>query len=97
MLEYQCHLIDLKISGNVSVNDKKTNREDFDNYIEIQTNINKSEASALYIEEKLNKLINDAITTAILQNPNNEQNIKDTYEPRLIHLRNKLAEKVSES
>ena len=73
----------------MSENNRKINKEDFDNYIEIQCKINRVEASILDSEQKIG-LVNDAITSSILHNPNNELQIKTTYEPRLTHLRNKL-------
>ena len=88
LLEEETHRLDLLLA-------EKSGETVFTVFTNIRSQIRNLLVS---IEDKEQKiiLVRDAAAHAILLNPDNEQQIKDIYEPRLQHLTNQIAAKQEE-
>ena len=93
MFEDRCHLIDLKLSVYMAINNKTINETDFDKFVENHKKLKYLEKSIANFEEKI-VLIKDALSVAILREPENEKEVKITYKERINYFQAKIDEKV---
>ena len=89
MLEDACHKLDNDIACSSSKEQSNLNNE----YIKMRKHLMELEDSAAKMKDTI-ELINNAIVAAVLKNPEDEEGIRQIYEPRLNHFSNKLDEKV---
>ena len=90
MLEFRCHLLDIKIAGELAIKNESLNREEFDKFIKSKSEIRDLEFQA---EDLHNKI--ELVRSAIYSNITKEgEEIRNIYEPRIQFLNDKLAEKV---
>jgi len=88
MLEQECCILDIKLAGM----EASTNEADSEQ-IQIYHKMVDLEKLLADLEEKI-ELVNEAIILNIFKNPENEVQIKTTFQPRLDYLKNKLEQKV---
>ena len=93
MLENDCDLLDMKILGELALKDNEINREDVNQNIQKMKQIHTIEYQAQDCHEKI-CLVQEAIKIAILKGERSEADIRSIYEPRILHLQQKLANKV---
>lgn len=93
MLEDSCHLFDIKIAASHAISNKIIKHSEFDLYVEKQIQIRRLEYVVEDCDEKIN-LIQDAIASNLIRNPENEEHIRTIYEPRIKYLISKKEEKV---
>ena len=93
MLEDECHLIDNQIAALMAINNNRMEQRLFDEFIEVQQQVRDLKKSAAEYQNKLN-LVFDAISTELFKTPENESSIKNTYEPRITYLNDKMNSKV---
>ena len=93
MLEDRCHILDLKLAAMPGISDKRLQKDDFDQFVKTQNTVRDLENSAQRYQEKID-LVFAALSTAIINDPQNEANIQQIYKPRLEFLHNKMQEKV---
>ena len=89
MLEDEFHQLDCKIAQQ----QPETEINDFAEYIESRRCIQELEIAVNEIQDTIN-LINNAISTAIMNSADNEQKIRDLYEGSLHHFLKKRNDKV---
>lgn len=94
MLEDFCHTTDVKIAAALAKNNTLLRQESFDKYIQSHQEISRLEYVVADIRSKI-ELVHDATNTAILNNPENETEIRRIYDPRLVYLNDKLNERVN--
>ena len=82
---------DIKIPGHLAIQQQKFSTDDFGKYINQMMDAKEAKKAKEGYQEKLD-LINDAVTNAILRDPNSECQIRSIYEPRLKHHQDKLNE-----
>lgn len=95
MLEFECHLLDIKIACEIGMKNQTINQEDFDKFVEVQSKIKECELKVEDLHNKI-ELVRSAIDNHIINEPEKEEEIKSVYEPRIELLHVKLTEKVSE-
>ena len=95
MLEFRCHLLDIKIAGELAIRNKSLNREEFDKFVKSKSEIRDLEFQAEDLHNKI-ELVHSAIYNRVTNEPEKEDEIRHIYEPRIKYLNNKLTEKVSQ-
>lgn len=93
MLEFHCHLLDVKIAGEIGLKNQTIDQADFDKFVAAQTKVREFELQAEDLHHKI-ELVRSAIDYHLLNEPEKEEDIKAVYEPRIELLNEKLAEKV---
>ena len=93
MLEDRCHLLDIQLAANMAKTNDSIDQAGFDSYVATQSQIRNLEYLVTDYHHKIN-LVHEAINSAILFEPEKEEQIRELYAPRLIHLNNKMNEKV---
>ena len=93
MLEFRCHLLDIKIAGELAIKNESLNREEFDKFIKSKSEIRDLEFQAEDLHNKI-ELVRSAIYSNITKEPEKGEEIRNIYEPRIQFLNDKLAEKV---
>ena len=94
MLEESCHLLDIKISCHQAIKDGTLKEEELDKYVTISSDIQENIKKADQLKEKI-QLVEEAMLSATLKEPENEIKIKSIYMPRIDHLNKKRIEKVN--
>ena len=94
MLEDSCRILDFKLIVLFAIPTRKIDETRFDGLVETQRKVIELESSAKQFQEKID-LVFDVISAAIIQDPENEVNIKQIYQPILDHLHSKMQEKVN--
>ncbi|XP_057291582.1 uncharacterized protein LOC130614187 [Hydractinia symbiolongicarpus] len=87
MLEEKYRIIDLKISKKIA--GVFTSKNDIEEYNMLHQKAKDLEHCIVDCTEKI-ELVNDASARSVIDNPDNEEFIKKTYEPRLEYLQTKL-------
>ena len=77
----------------MAINNKTINETDFDKFVENHKKLKYLEKSIANFEEKI-VLIKDALSVAILREPENEKEFKITYKERINYFQAKIDEKV---
>ena len=90
MLEDRCHFLDIQIAGEIAVKDNKITSDEFKKYVADQKEINDLEYRINDYHEKI-QLVQEAINSALIKNPEKEKEIRNIYEPRLTYLNNNLS------
>ena len=88
MLEHECCILDIKLAGIDAGSNEIDNAQ-----IQVYKKMTDLERISADLEEKI-KLVNEAIILNVFKNPENEKQIKMTFQPRLDYLKCKLEEKV---
>ena len=86
-------MLDYKLAAMIAVSSTKIQKDKFDKFVAVQCQLHNLETCATEYQEKI-ELVFEAISTEILRNPENEIKIRNTYEPKLDYLHNKMQEKV---
>ena len=94
LLEDSCHMLDVKLAGEMAMKDQSINRIQFNEYITSQHRIRDLENIINNYNEKIN-LIYNAVSINILKNPEKAEEIKNVYHQRLTYLEQKKHDKVS--
>ncbi|XP_065669741.1 uncharacterized protein LOC136088822 isoform X2 [Hydra vulgaris] len=93
--EDECHLIDIKLAGELALQNNTIGRDDFDKYVNmhIQSNVIKS-----IIDDCDNKitLLQETILVKVLCEPDKTEEIKKVYVPRILHYDLKRSDKIKE-
>ncbi|XP_065648523.1 uncharacterized protein LOC136077972 [Hydra vulgaris] len=91
MFEDECHLIDIKLAGELSLQSNTIGRDDFDKYVNmhIQSNLLKS-----IIDDCDNKITH--LQETISCEPDKTEEIKKVYGPRILHYDLKRSDKIKE-
>ena len=93
MLEHTCHLLDIKLAAYIATNNGDIQHNELDQYIAVHQKARELEISSEMINEQIS-LVQEALTTAIMNDPDNEDQIKEIYNARLNHLNKKMNDKV---
>ena len=84
MFKDECHLIDIKLAGELALKNNIIGKADFDKYVSmhIQSNLVKS-----VIEDCDNKiaLLQDTISVKVLCEPDKTEEIRNIYTPRIVY------------
>ncbi|XP_065665062.1 uncharacterized protein LOC105850185 isoform X2 [Hydra vulgaris] len=95
MFEDECHLLDIKLAGELALKNNTIGKDDFDKYINmhIQSNLIKS-----VIEDCDNKitLLQDTISLKVLCEPDRTEEIRKVYAPRILYYDLKKTDKMKE-
>ena len=92
MLEDKCHVLDAKLAL-LDKSNHISNKKDLDSFAINQNMVRNLEMSAQQYQEKVD-LVYEAISIAMIQNPDDAENIHKIYGPRLEFLKSKMHEKV---
>jgi len=79
MLEDDCLILDIKMSGQNAVKDNKLTTEEYEDHIDAYNKITDIEHAISDCEEKI-ELIIEAATLNICQNPEREEQIQSIYQ-----------------
>lgn len=93
MLEFESHLLDVKIAGELGLRNKTLNQKEYNDFIRSQKQIRELELRAQDIHETI-ELMTTAVHSYVLKDPENEANILKIFAPRFEHFNEKLLEKV---
>ena len=93
MLEKECHLLDAKLAGLEAIKLKTMTVEEYETAVSAFETIEKLERDIKIYEEKVD-LINEAVALNIFKDPDNDENIRATYKPRLDHFNKMLNQTV---
>lgn len=94
MLEFRCHLLDVKIAGELAIKNKTLNRAEFDAFVASQSRIRDLEQQMVE-NNKTIEMIRSAAHNLILQQPEKEKEISERFEPRIKHFTEELQKKVT--
>ena len=92
-LEDEGHILDLKLLGELAIKNNQLNREELNEHIQNLQKIKDLEQGAQNNHDQI-CLIQEAISIAIINEPENEDHIRGIYEPRIVYLQEKLQNKV---
>ena len=93
MLEDACHLTGINLAAHVAMCNGNLQQPDINKYIEVRHKVRELELAAERLQEQMS-MVQEALSSAIMNHPENEMQIKDIYQVRLNHLNTKMIEKV---
>ena len=93
MMQFRCHLLDVKMAGELGMQNKTLNREEFDKFVASQSNIKLLEQQVADIAETIERM-NCAYHKLLLENPEKEEEVTRVFDPRFKHFFQRLQEKV---
>lgn len=93
IMEFKCHLLDVKMAGELGLQNKTINRAEFDAFVESQSRIKLLEQQLADCEETIEQMTL-AYHSYLLKNPEKTEEINKIFEPRFKHYTERLKEKV---
>ncbi|XP_065672967.1 uncharacterized protein LOC136090339 [Hydra vulgaris] len=92
MLEPECHLLDIKLAGFLTINDKRLDSSELNKYVEKQVEICPLKYAIDDINNKI-LLIQDTSVIEVFRNPENSDYLQLMYTERITLLKSKRIEK----
>ena len=93
MMEKDCLMLDIKLAGQKALKNNTMTAEEYEKHVEAYKKVIELKSSIEELEETIN-LVTEAVALNVMKQPENEDFIHATYQPRLDFLNKRLQKKV---